>query len=250
MEGRDPLVSALASEAGELPAPIPPFAPVVPARQRFVQRAACDGLRLGLVVPYADGVAEAMRELGASWAPFRRMWVCELAGARRLLQGLKARAGRWPAHTLADARQTALAAWQQPSPDYFTALLDVQLLPLARGGFAVSSAFDPLVGKALRGLGGRFHRHARAWEVKAPREAILAALRAVAGVAQEFVFQHDGQGVLEDLVAPPPSELPISVAGAPPVATGGAMPNGTEAMGVGFLSAFGTALQADRKSVG
>ena len=223
----------------------PPFEPVAPAKRAFVQRAACDGRRLGLAVQYAEGVAEAMRELGAAWAPHRRMWVCELAGARRLLEGLQAQSRRWPAFSLDDMRPMALAAWQQPTSDYFTSLLDVQILPLARGSLAVSSEFDSLVVRAIKSLGGRFHRHAKAWEVKAHRDDVLKALEQIAGVSEEFVFQHDCQGVLEDLVAPPKSELPISVPGCspPPGAGTGPVEDG-ESVGVGFLSAFGTPMEA------
>lgn len=227
--------------------PMPPFVPVAPAKRRLLQRAACDGRRLGLATHHADGVAEAMRELGAGWSPHRRMWVCELDGARRLLDGLLAQARRWPAFTLEDLRDTALAAWKQPTPDYFAELLDVQVLPLARGGLAVSSEYDSLVVKALRSLGGQFHRHARAWEVKVHVQDLLQALEHIAGVGEQFVFQHDAQGVLEDLVAPPKSELPISVSGAAPMANGGpGAGDSTERMGSGFLSTFGTPLQALR----
>lgn len=62
-----------------------------------------------------------------------------------------------------------------PSENYFTELLDVQILPLEHGGHAVSSAYDPLVVDAMRALQGRFHRHASAWVVRTPVEAILAA---------------------------------------------------------------------------
>lgn len=225
-------------------APAPAFIPVVPAKRTLVQRAACDGRRLGLAIQHADGVTEAMRELGAAWSPHRRMWVCELSGARRLLEGLQAQSRLWPAFTLDDMRPMALAAWQQPTPDYFTSLLDVQILPLAGGGLAVSSEFDSLVVKAIKSLGGRFHRHAKAWEVKAHSAAVLKALEHIAGITEEFVFQHDGQGVLENLVAPPKSELPISVPGcAPPPGAGTSAAQEGNAAGSGFLSAFGTPME-------
>ena len=231
-----------------------PFAPVAPAKRRLLQRAACDGRRLGLALHHVDGLAEAMRELGAGWSPHRRMWVCELAAGKQLLQGLLDQARRWPAFTLEDLREAALAAWRHPTPDYFVELLDVQVLPLARGGLAVSSEYDPLVVKAVKGLGGRFHRHARAWEVKAHVADLLQALEQVAGVGEAFVFQHDAQGVLEDLVAPSKSELPISVPGAAPMAGQASPAQGAgDGLGSGFLSTLGTPLQAiriDEKTLG
>ena len=219
--------------------------PVVPARRRLLQRSACDGRRLGLSLQYVEGLSAAMRELGGVWSPLRRMWVCEVGVAKRLIQGLKDQAGRWPAYTMEGLHEAALAAWRQPTPDYFVELLDVQVLPLARGGLAVSSEYDPLVVKALKSLAGRFHRHARAWEVQAHVADLLRALEDIAGVGEVFVFRHEGQGVLEDLVAPPKSELPISVPGAAPMA-GQASPASGPGYGTGsgFLSTFGSPMQA------
>jgi superfamily II DNA or RNA helicase len=220
----------------------PPFEPVAPAKRPFVQRAACDGRRLGLAMPFADGVSDLMRGLGATWAPMRRMWVCEVPAAKGVLEGMVRGAKRWPAFAAEDARQTALAAWRQPTPDYFVSVLDVQLLPIESGGFAVSSAYDGLVVRALKSVGGKFHKYASAWEVRADRLVILQALEQIAGVTGEFVFQHAGQVVLEDLVSPPKTELPISVPAAAP--TFGAAKEEGEASGVAFLSAFGTPLEA------
>jgi len=169
------------------------------------------------------------------------MWVIEVQGLRAVLDGLNAHAARWPALSIVDARAAALAAWQSQTPDFFVSLLDVQVLPLQGGGFAVSSSFDALVVRAIKQLGGRFHKHASAWEVRADRQAILQALEQIAGVSPDYVFQHEGQVVLEDLVAAPKSELPISVPGAPPPA--GRTSDEAQSHGVGFLSAFGTALQ-------
>ena len=222
-----------------MPTPIPSFEPVAPARRSFVQRAVCDGRRMGLATPFGDGVAELMRSFGCAWSAPRRMWVCELAGARALLEGLQRAAPRWPAFTFDDARDIAAIAWREPQADFFVSLLDVQVLPLASGGFAVSSAYDALVVRAVKSLAGRFHKHAAAWEIRRSRDDILQVLRDVAGVEETFVFVHDGQVVLEDLVAPPKSELPITVTGAPPPAGGG---GAADDIGAGFLSAFGTPL--------
>ncbi|CAD5366574.1 DEAD/DEAH box helicase [Rubrivivax sp. A210] len=178
------------------------------------------------------------------------MWVCLASQARQVFEGLQRQAPRWPAFAMDEVRELAAIAWRAPEPDFFACMLDLQVLPLAHGGFAVSSAYDALVVTALKGLGGRFHRHAAAWEVRRSREEIMRALLEVAGVADTFVFVHDGQVVLEDLVSAPKSELPISVPGASP-------PRGTgqgdgEDMGAGFLSAFGAPmqrLQVDEKAL-
>lgn len=220
----------------------PAFAPVAPAQRPFVQRAACDGRRVGLATPYGADVNELMRSLGASWAPHRRMWVSEVSGMRPLLDGLQRAAIHLPAFSFDAARDVAVTAWQNPQSDYFTALLDVQLLPLAKGGHAVSAAFDPLVVRALKQLGGRFHKHAQAWEVHRPPHVILEALKCVAGVEETFVFVHDSQLLLEDLVTGAKSEVPITVPGAaPPQLDRPAAPQ--DPYGSGFLSALGTPLQ-------
>lgn len=237
--------------------PAVPFAPVTPAKRPFVQRAVCDGKRLGLAVPFGDGIGDLMREQGCTWSAPRRMWVCLLDKARGLFDQLQRQAARWPMFSLEDVRELAAIAYRAPEPDFFTCMLDLQVLPLASGGFAVSSTYDALVLSALRSLGGKFHKHARAWEVRNSQQDILAALNKVAGVAEVFVFVHDGVGVLEDLVAPPKSELPISVVGVSPEFGAGTK---DEEAGSGFLSAFGTpmrriaidenALQAAAKNCG
>lgn len=220
----------------------PPFAPVTPAKRTFLLRAVCDGKRLGLAVPYGDDFAGAMRDMGCAWFSSRRMWITLVPNARRVLEGLQRMTARWPAYDLVDLRELAAVAWRVPEPDYFASMLDLQVLPLANGGFAVSSAYDLLVVQALKELGGRFHKHAAAWEVRRPKHEVLEALRTLAGVPEAFVFVHDGQVVLEDLVSPSKSELPISVPGASPPRSAGSASEGEET-GAGFLSAFGTPLR-------
>ncbi len=220
--------------------PAPPFQPVAPAKRSFVQRAVCDGRRLGMAVPFGDGIAEFMREVGCHWLAPRRMWVCHVQRARHVLQALQQQGPRWPMFELQEVRELAAVAWRAPEPDYFTCLLDVQLLPLASGGYAVSSVHDALVLAALKGLGGRFHRHAAAWELHCAREDILQALQDVAGVAEAFVFVHDVHVELEELASPPKSELPISVSGASPGPPGA---SSDEDVGSAFLSVFGTPMR-------
>jgi len=221
----------------------PRFSPVTPALRPFVQRAACDGRRMGLATPFGQGVNLLMRSLGATWTPYRRMWVCEVSTMRELLDGLQRAADHLRGFALEDARDTALTAWQNPQADFFTSLLDVQVLPLAKGGYAVSSAFDVLVVRALKHLGARYHKHACAWEVRRPRDEIMRALRDMAGVEDTFVFVHDGQLLLEDLVAGAKSEVPITVPGAPPPPRGSSSAEPNDTGGAGFLSAFGAPLQ-------
>lgn len=242
MTPQPPVAGGVAPAATQPPVVVPPFAPVAPALRPFVQRVVADGRRVGFATIFGEGVGELMRELGCHWMPARRMWVCETDAVKDVLAGLLAAAARWPAHAMDAVREQAVVAWRDPQPDYFTSLLDLQVLPLAGGGFAVSAEFDVLVTRALRSLGGRFHKHAKAWEVRRPREEILRLLHEMAGVEEIYVFVHDGLVVLEELASAPKSELPISVPGAPPERGGlGGADAGEE--GAGFLSAFGTPME-------
>jgi superfamily II DNA or RNA helicase len=220
--------------------PDPGFAPLAPARRRFVQRAISDGLRIGLATVYMDGSAELMRGAGATWFPMRRVWVGLVSQKQALLDGLARMAPRYPAWSFEDACAVVTSACVAPQQDYFTELLDVQILPLRGGGCAVASAFDPLVVQALRGLSGRFHKPAQAWEVRHSPAAVLDALRSIAGVDPVLVFVHDTAATLEDLGAAVRAACPIKVAAAPPPEHGGA---DGERQGSGFLSTFGTPLQ-------
>ncbi len=214
------------------------FAPVTPARKRLVTRVTSDGLRIGLATAFGNDVSELMRDLGCTWSAPRRMWVCLVEQMRTFLAELERAAGRLPDYELGDVREEALAAWRAPAPAYFAEVLDLQLMPLQRG-YALSSGFDTLVGRAARGIGGRFHKHARAWEVQRPREVILEALRTVAGVDPVLVFEHERSFVLEDLVGKTGSEVPIQVPGAVPTPAASSQGDG-QSIGAGFLSAFGT----------
>ena len=111
-------------------------------------RAVYDGRRLGLAVPYGEGIGELMRELGCAWFPPRRMWLCLGEQAARVMTGLKAQAPKLPSYALDDVRELAALAWRAPDADYFACMLDLQLLPLQSGGFAVTSAYDLLIVRA------------------------------------------------------------------------------------------------------
>jgi superfamily II DNA or RNA helicase len=219
--------------------PDPGFAPLAPARQRFVQRAICDGLRIGLATLYLDGLAELMRSFGATWFSMRRVWVCPVARQQALLDGLARTAPRYPGCTF-EAHALVSSACAAPQRDYFTELLDVQVLPLRGGGCAVASAFDSLVVEALRRLSGRFHKPAQAWEVRRPTSAVLDALQAVAGIDPVLVFVHDTAVTLEDLGTVVRPACPIKVAAAPPPKS---IDADGEGEGSGYLSTFGTPLQ-------
>ena len=214
------------------------FTPVTPARRHLVTRIVSDGLRIGLATVYADGVGSAMRELGATWSAARRMWICPVESMRELLGRLEGSAAPFGDLDVGGVRDVALAAWAAPSRDFFAAVLDVQMMPLATGGFALTSAYDPLIGKAAKSLAGRFHKHVKAWELRGhPREAVLEALRDLAGVDSCFVFEHEALVMLEDLGSASASQVPISVAGVmPPIGIRSAQDD--EGVGNGFLSAL------------
>jgi superfamily II DNA or RNA helicase len=218
-----------------------PFTPLAPARRSFVTKAVSDGRRMGLATQFFEGVSKEMRELGASWMPLRRMWVVPVDEMRALLEGVAKLGRSQPSLAFDDARDKAALAWHHPVPDFFVSLFDVQLLPLASGGFACTSIFDVVFTRAMRKLGGRFHKFAAAWEIKTSKEQILDVLRRDVGLDEVFVFVHDSMVQLENLVAPPKAGVPIKVMGAPPPHGGPA--GAGEVAGSGFLSAMGTPME-------
>jgi SNF2-related domain len=195
-----------------------PMAPVALAKRALLVRVVADGRRLGMQFSNAvDDAGQRAKKAGAVWFAPRRLWV--------MRQDAPARSSAWLKRLFVDgARHLDLAgidtflqdAIGAADPDYFTQVLDIQIFPLASGGHAVSANYDLPVLDAMHALGGRFHKFAAAWEVRHGAAAILKALRELAGVDETFVFVHERFVVLEDLVAPPPSEAPIQVPAATP----------------------------------
>jgi superfamily II DNA or RNA helicase len=224
------------------------LAPVALKPQRLVLMAASDGRRVGLQLAYSDGLGKRLGKAGAVWFAPRRMWVVELGAATsqdkpdperqaaRLMTWLDGQVEG--DYDEAGAHQVVRAAIVATEATYFTQLLDVQIFPLVEGGFAVSFQYDLPMVKAMRSLGGRFHKFASAWEVRGAAPAILAAIKAVAGVDEEFVFVHERPLVLEQLAAAPASEVPIKVPGAAPSFGEASTDEEGIDKGAGFLSAI------------
>ena len=194
------------------------LAPVALARRELLVCVVADGLRIGL--QFGNGVDDAgqrVKNADAVWFAPRRLWV--------IRQDAPARTSAWIRRHFADRAKdvdldgvdrTFAQACAAIEPGFFAELLDVQLFPLASGGHAVSFAYDLPAVDAMRELGGRFHKFAAAWEVRRPVGTIVQTLRERAGVDLEFIFVHERMVVLEDLVAPPKSEAPLSVPAATP----------------------------------
>ncbi|WP_231972992.1 DEAD/DEAH box helicase [Variovorax sp. HW608] len=139
---------------------------------------------------------------------------------------------------LEDAGRLICAALREPQADFFTQLLDVQVFPLRgselqRGRFAVSGLYDePFLG-AMRAMGGYFHKHASAWQVRADPSEIVQRLGQQAGIAPEFIFIHEQPVVIETLSAPSQSQITIKVPALAPDRSDGA---GKEEEGAGYFS--------------
>lgn len=216
------------------------LAPVRPAQRRLVTRAVSDGRRLGLSVTPVDDSSAILRGLKPIWFGPRHQWL--FSGDQhdvRLAGTIRAAFGQRPLIDLQGLETDLRAAIEAPSPTYFTEVLDVQILPLEDGGFAVSSVYDPYLVAAMRALQGRFHRYAAAWQVAGPVERILEALERLAGIDPVSVFVHEQPMRLEDLASKPKAEMPISVPGAAPAFGDGAA---SEEIGSGFLSSIGSAM--------
>lgn len=201
-------------------------------------KAVSDGRRLGLQLLAVPGVSRPLANYDAWWSGARRMWLLQTTDSSYADDVIKhAFAGHFVDMEQLDVQLRAAVA--APDPDYFSQLLDVQIFPLvkgdlARGSWAVSFTYDPLCVKAMRSLGGYFHKHASAWQVRADPELIMERLASIAGVSSEFVFIHEQPVVIEELTTSGNEGSPISVpAASPPLGEGGGP---GEEEGTGFLS--------------
>lgn len=201
-------------------------------------KAVSDGRRLGLQLLAIPGVSRPLANYDAWWSGARRMWLLQTTDSSYADDVIKhAFAGHFVDMEQLDVQLRAAVA--APDPDYFSQLLDVQIFPLvkgdlARGSWAVSFTYDPLCVKAMRSLGGYFHKHASAWQVRADPELIMERLASIAGVSSEFVFVHEQPVVIEELTTSGNEGSPISVPAASPPLGGGGGPGEEE--GTGFLS--------------
>lgn len=201
-------------------------------------KAVSDGRRLGLQLLAVPGVSRPLANYDAWWSGARRMWLLQTTDSSYADDVIKhAFAGHFVDMEQLDVQLRAAVA--APDPDYFSQLLDVQIFPLVkgdltRGSWAVSFTYDPLCVKAMRSLGGYFHKHASAWQVRADPELIMERLASIAGVSSEFVFVHEQPVVIEELTTSGNDGSPISVPAASPQLGGGGGPGEEE--GTGFLS--------------
>ena len=215
-----------------------PFSPIALKPPELLIHAVSDGRRLGLQLHNVPGMSRELARAGAWWSPGRRMWVIEFADAQQSLSWL-GMLYEGQHVDLDGADRLLVAALAAPQADFFTQLLDVQVFPLtncdlAKGQHAVSFTYDVPSVKAMRAMGGSFHKPAAAWQVRSGAQRILAGLRDIAGIEPEFVFVHEQPVVLEELVSPASDGSPIQVPGAAPERGEGTQ---KEEEGSGFLSA-------------
>jgi hypothetical protein len=192
---------------------LPP--PVELRPPELVLKAVSDGLRIGLQVFAVPGLKRMLAEQGAWWCAPRRMWVMRITSPEDVVRSIEtAYAGQFL--DLEDVPRLVKAAIEEPQPDFFTSLLDVQIFPLQgehlqRGRFAVSTLYDGLCLAAMRSMSGHFHKHAAAWQVRASPNQIIRHLGQVAGIASEFIFVHEQPVVLEELSTSTGGHMPITV---------------------------------------
>lgn len=209
--------------------------PIAIKRREPVIRVVSDGRRLGIATANIEQARDLFADIGATWFAPRRMWVMRLPVDPVEMTRRMSRHVAKSFTSFENFGELAQSAIANTEPDYFAEVLDVQLLPLEGGGFAVSSAYDSYFVEAMRKLRGCFHKHAGAWAVAGPADRIVEMLSSVAGVNSVYIYQHEQTMRLEDLGSKPKSEIPISVAGAAPGFGGGAG-SSAEEDGGGFLS--------------
>lgn len=201
-------------------------------------KAVSDGRRLGLQLLTVPGLSRPLANYDAWWSGARRMWLLQTSDAAYAVDVIKhAYAGHFVDTEQLDVQLRAAVA--APDPDFFAQLLDVQIFPLvkgdlARGSWAVSFTYDPLCVKAMRSLGGYFHKHASAWQVRGDPQSLMERLASIAGVSSDFVFVHEQPVVIEELATSGNEGSPISVLAAEPPRGGGG--GSGEEEGTGFLS--------------
>lgn len=218
--------------------------PVAPARRKALLRAVSDGRRLGLCLAPIDAAGPLLRtELRAHWFAPRRMWTLRAGVDRGDLGDRLQRLSPGERLDVDDLASLVDAAEGAPQDDYFTQLMDLQIIPLDSGRHAVSGIYDYFFVEAMRALNGRFHKYAAAWEVGVALARILEVLREIAGVDPVYVFVHETAMHLEDLVAKPSSEIPITVPAAAPTFGVGQPDDDAEEEGAGFLSGCGQVLR-------
>ncbi|MDR2839055.1 MAG: DEAD/DEAH box helicase [Azonexus sp.] len=197
--------------------------PVTLRPPELLLKAVSDGLRIGIQVLTVPGLMRPLAGQGAWWFAPRRMWVMQVTSHGEVCEAIQsAYLGQFV--DLDGVESMVAAAMKAPEPDFFTALLDVQIFPLMqgqeqgdgagplnRGKFAVSALYDGLYLKAMRSLSGYFHKYASAWQVRAAPDAIMERLGHLAGIAPEFIFVHEQPVVLEELSSPVTNHLAISV---------------------------------------
>lgn len=209
--------------------------PVSLAKQQVLQRCVSDGMRIGLGLPFVEGLNAKLKNSGASWCAPRRLWVLPIqpvSAISRIIRSVYAEHSSFFELDNLDHHIAQLT--KDVVPTYFVEVLDVQIFQLTGGGFAVGSRFDSLIVKAMRRIGATFQKHANAWSTSAPVEKIKSGLAHFAGVNAEHIFVHEQVLLLEDLGAVRSGPSPIQIPAAPPPAIGQATDD--DASGDGFLS--------------
>lgn len=210
----------------------------LPAPQ-LVLGAASDGRRLGLQLAFVDGASAALKGHGGVWLGPRRMWIRPVAGVDEHIDWLRDTHGEgW--FDYEGARAVVEAALAGPDSGFFTQRLDVQVFPLVDGGVALSSHYDELVVQAMKSTRGRFHKFAAAWEIRnCAVGRLLAVLKDVAGVDEEYVYVHESPILLEAMHGPSGSPVPIRVPALTPDFPVRDFEETSSPDGNGFLSAIG-----------
>lgn len=215
--------------------------PVSIAKQQLIQRCVSDGRRIGIGIPFVEGLSGRLcHELSAAWCAPRRMWVVKQTSPQLLAARLNNIFRASATYDLSDLEQNISSFISTCSLNFFAEVLDVQIFKLTDGNLAISSHFDSLVVSSMKDLRGVFHKFAKAWVVTANLDDVLTALRTVAGIDPEFIFIHDKPFILENLGGVDKPVSPLKVPCAPPP-NSGCVSDGK--MGTGFLSFHDTAAE-------
>lgn len=213
--------------------------PIALAAPPLVVSAVADRFRLGLGLHYVDGMGSSLKQARAWWFAPGRLWAIQGNSAAQALRWLQdVYGGQYV--DFDGAAGVLEGAMAQPTLDYFSQRLDVQIFPLAkadfsRGRMAVSFTYDAPCVHAMQELGGQYHPAAKAWQVPGSHAQIMRALLERAGIEAQYVFTHEQPVVLESLSSAGASKSPIQVPAARPESAGDGNLEATQ--GAGFMSA-------------
>lgn len=159
-------------------------------RPRVATRIVSDGVRVGFACAFLPGIEKVFKStLGAWWLPRARMWVTTVEMVQRHQKDLDSyfESFAWKLNPTGTGRYAAWAI-SKPREGYFSAALNVRLLPLANGQTVIISDYDRVLRNLLRRAGEWHESHSCFVSNYTPKQ--IANFLDKHGVFREGVYIH------------------------------------------------------------